>query len=332
VLAILALIGDLLYLRPTVAAVLVHIDLDGDQPHPSSLVALAAGRQVASSWGATLYAALILHDDDGGAGPDSVVNATKAATMESLEQTLSRGGADKLVIAMTDVTVAPLWAFVGNAWQGVIDHLRPRLVLFGADSPSASELAPRTGARIGARLLNRARTVGGDEIELRDRDGGQVRIGDSGAAVALVGRAEKMPAPSAQDADIDVVVLALPGGADANVELVGTEPAPLAHAMGTLVAIGDDVAKNPKVVADATKLATMLGASLIGGAAGATPVERTTPLAPELCIAIGNAALDLAGSVSVVKIGAPNDKAIDGALPAPADVSLASLVKHLEDV
>jgi hypothetical protein len=63
VLAILALVGDLLYLRPTVAAVLVHIDLDGDKPHPSSLVALAAGRQVASSWGATLYAALILHDD-----------------------------------------------------------------------------------------------------------------------------------------------------------------------------------------------------------------------------------------------------------------------------
>jgi electron transfer flavoprotein alpha subunit len=328
VLAILALVGDLHYLRPTVAAVLVHIDLDGDKPHPSSLVALAAGRQVASSWGATLYAALILQDEDGGSASDSVVRSGKAATMASLEQTLSRGGADKLVVAMTDVTVAPLWALVGTAWQGVIDHLRPRLVLFGADSPSASELAPRTGARIGARLLNRARTVGGDEIELRDRDGGQVRIGDSGAAVALVGRAEKMPVPSTYDNDIDVVVLALPGGADPNVELVGSEPAPLAHTAGTLVAIADDVATNPK--ADATRLATLLGAPLIGGA-GQT-VERSTPLAPELCIVIGNAPVDLAGCVSVVKIGASNDKTIDGALPAPADVSLASLVKHLEDV
>ena len=44
------------------AAVLVHIDLDGARPHASSLQALAAGRVVASSWGATLYAAVIVHD------------------------------------------------------------------------------------------------------------------------------------------------------------------------------------------------------------------------------------------------------------------------------
>ena len=43
-----------------VACVLVHIDLDGDRPHPSSVAALAAGRAVASSWGATLYAALVV--------------------------------------------------------------------------------------------------------------------------------------------------------------------------------------------------------------------------------------------------------------------------------
>jgi hypothetical protein len=338
VLAILALVGDLLYLRPTVAAVLVHIDLDGNTPHPSSLVALAAGRQVASSWGATLYAALILHDDTSGEGPDSVVTAEKAATMDSLEQTLSRGGADKLVVAMTDVTVAPLWALVGTAWQGVIDHLRPRLVLFGADAPSAYELAPRTGARIGARLLNRARTFGGDEIELRDRDGGQVRIGDSGAAVALVGRAEKMPVPSAYDNDIDVVVLALPGGADAHVELLGTERASIENSAGSLVALGDDAASNPKAVAEATRLATLLGARLVASSTAAktvpssTVIDRATPLAPELCIVVGNAAIDLAGVTSVIKIGAPNDKTIDGALPAPADVSLASLVKHLEEL
>jgi hypothetical protein len=340
VLAILALVGDLLYLRPTVAAVLVHIDLDGDTPHPSSLVALAAGRQVASSWGATLYAALILHDKTAGAGPDStaqVVNASKGVGIESIERTLSQAGADKVVVAMTDVTIAPLWALVGGAWQGVLDHLRPRLVLFGADSPSAHELAPRTGARIGARLLNRARTQGGDEIELRDRDGGQVRIGDSGAAVALVGRAEKMPATSMLDDDIDLVVLALPGGADPNVEIIGSQPATLAHSTGTLVALADDVVGNAKLVADAKRLAELLGAQLVGGPAAAkvvaqgAVVDRATALAPELCIAIGNAPVDLAGSTSVIKIGASTDKSVDGALPAPPAVSLASLVKHLED-
>jgi hypothetical protein len=338
VLAILALVGDLHYLRPTVAAVLVHIDLDGGTPHPSSLVALAAGRQVASSWGATLYAALILQDESSGSEPDSVVTAAKAATMDSLEQTLSRGGADKLVVATTDVTVAPLWALVGTAWQGVIDHLRPRLVLFGADSPSAAELAPRTGARIGARLLNRARTFGGDEIELRDRDGGQVRIGDSGAAVALIGRAEKMPVPSAYDNDIDVVMLAVPGGADPNVELVSTEPATLAHTSGSLVVIADDLASNAKVVTDATRLATMLGAQLVASDAAAKKIrsskalEGGMPLAPELCIVVGEARVDVAGATSVIKIGASTDRTVDGMLPAPADVSLASLVKHLEDL
>jgi len=46
-----------------VAAVLVHIDLDdAERPDASSLIALAAGRHVASSWGATLYAAVIVHD------------------------------------------------------------------------------------------------------------------------------------------------------------------------------------------------------------------------------------------------------------------------------
>lgn len=123
------------------AAVLVHIDLEGKRPHRASLVALAAGRQLASSWGATLYAAVIAKDA-------SDVDAAA----------LGKAGADKIMVATTEAAIAPLWAAVGGAWQTVLDQLRPRLVLFGADAPSAPELAPRTGARIGARLLMRAST------------------------------------------------------------------------------------------------------------------------------------------------------------------------------
>lgn len=321
------------------ACVLVHIDLDGPRASASSLIALAAGRQLASSWGATLYAALIAHDPGARGAADStgqVINAANVPGIDALEAQLAKGGADKIVVALTDAVVAPLWATVGTAWQGVIDHLRPRLVLFGADAPSAAELAPRTSARIGARLLLRARTTGGDEVELRDRDGGYVRASDGGAAVALIGRASEVPQG---DDDVDVVVLALPGGVDERVEIAGSSPAEAAHSLGAIVAIGDDAARDPKVVANASKLAQRLGGVLVGSAeaarAGAVApgavVERTTPIAPELCVMIGGAEVDVAGASSLIKIGAQPGKLVDGALPGTVDLGLAALVERLED-
>ena len=319
------------------AAVLVHIDLDGGTPDPSSLVALAAGRHVASSWGATLYAAVIVHDPDHKppAAGDVARIVGEVAGLEAVERTLARGGADKIVVTMTPTEVAPLWSSVGSAWQGVLDHLRPRLVLFGADAPSASELGPRTAARIGARLLLRARATGIDDVELRDRDGGYARASDGGAAVAMIGRAAPtLPA----DEDIDLVVLAAPGGGDPRVELVATTIAEVAHAGGAVVALGDDVATDPKLVANAQRLAELMGAHLVGGVGAARAgviatgavVERTTPLAPELVVTIGGAQLDIAGATSVIKIGATGNKTVDGALPGLADVGLAALLERLE--
>lgn len=318
------------------AAVLVHIDLDGERPHASSMVALAAGRHIASSWGATLYAALIAHNTSEKKSADStaqVVSAARVPGIEEIENTLARGGADKVVVAMTDAPVVSLWAAVGGAWQGVVDHLRPRLVLFGAESPSAPELAPRTGARIGARLLLRARTLGGDDVELRDRDGGYARMTDSGATVALIGRADAAPAG---DEDIDLVVLAMPGGTDARVEIAATMPAELGHTRSVVVALGDDVASDDKVIRDAKRLATLLGAQLVGGptVARALPqagvVDRTTPMSPDLCVLIGNAQLDLAGATSVIRIGAQPTKHVDGALPGAVAKGLADLIARLE--
>jgi len=319
-----------------VAAVLVHIDLDGERPHASSMVALAAGRHLASSWGATLYAALIAQNTSERKSADStaqVVSTRKVPGIEAIQDALAIGGADKIVVAMTDGPIAPLWAAVGGAWQGVIDHLRPRLVLFGADSPSAAELAPRTGARIGARLLMRARALSGGELELRDRDGGYVRIADSGAAVVLVGSADPT---SPGDADVDLVVLAMPGGGDARVEIAGATAAEISHTANAVVAIGDDVAGDTKIVTDAKRLAALLGAQLVGGTGAArvvaqgAVVDRSTPMAPTLCVLIGNAQLDLAGATSVIRIGAQPNKAVDGALPGAVDKGLADLIKRLE--
>lgn len=323
-------------------AVLVHIDLDGDRPDPSSMTALAAGRAVASSWGATLYAALVAHDPTESAAPDStarVVAASRVPGIGAIQSALALAGADKVVVAVTDAPVAPLWAAVGASWQGVLEHLRPRLVLFGADAPSAAELGPRTAARIGARLLMRARATAGDHVELRDRDGGHVRASDGGAAVVLVGAARA--GAGRGDDDIDLVVVAAPGGADPRIEVAGTAPATfvdIAGAGGAIVAIGDDVAGDAEVVRGAERLARLLGAHVVCSAAaakaGAVPpgaaVERGAALAPELCVAIGAPAIDLAGSAALVRIGTAGGKGVDGALPGPAAGSLEQLARALE--
>ena len=177
--------------------------------------------------------------------------------IEAIETALARGGADKVVVAMTDAPVAPLWAAVGSAWQGVVDHLRPRLVLFGAERPSAAELGPRTGARIGARLLCARARSAATRSSCAIATAATRGSSDSGAAVAL--SAAPMPAP-AGDEDIDLVVLALPGGADARVELAGTTPAEVSHTRSAVVALGDDVADDAQIVADAKRLAALLGA------------------------------------------------------------------------
>jgi len=321
-----------------VGAVLVHIDLDGDRPHPSSIAALAAGRAVASSWGATLYAALVVYDPSERGSPidktNKIGSSTKVPGIERVQSMLARAGADKVVVAVTDTPVAPLWSAVGGAWQAVLDHLRPRLVLFGADGPSASELGPRTGARIGARLLMRARILGGDEVELRDRDGGYVRASDTGAAVAMIGGVHPV---NPGDEDIDLVVLIVPKSADPRIELVGTAAAEVSHTRGAIVALGDDVAGDAQVARDAARLAALLGAPLVGGSAAARAgsvaaggvIERGAALAPEVCVVVGTVNLDLSGASSLVRIGGTGGKGVDGALAGPVEQSVADLCRVL---
>jgi hypothetical protein len=203
-------------------------------------------------------------------------------------------------------------------------------VLFGADSPSACELGPRTGARLGARLLVRARAIGIDDVELRDRDGGYARGADGGAAVALIGGA---PPAAACDEDIDVVVLAAKAGADARIEIVESAPVERGN---VLIALGADAAADPAIARDAARLAKLLGADVVG------PDTRDKPLAPELCVLVGAAQPELAGATSIVRIGGPSAEttavlaigpgapALDGALAGRVDTGLAELIARVE--
>ena len=320
-----------------VGAVLVHIDIVGDRPHPASLAALAVGRALASAWGATLYAAAIVHDPALRADTTTQGRtARRIAGLDPLQAAIARGGADKVVIALTDARVAPLWAAVGGTWQSVLARLHPRLVLFGADSPSASELGPRTGARIGARLLTRARLTGSDALELRDRDGSCVRAEDGGAAVALVGG--PVPQVACEDS-VDLLVLSLPGGADARVELVHAGPVEVAHAPGVVVALADDLAAVPGVPEAAARLAALLGAPVVGCAAAARAgaltaggvVDPTAALAPELAIVIGAPAVEFAGATSIVHIGRAAARGRAAALEGPPTEQLDALARLLEE-
>ncbi|MGE0548737.1 MAG: hypothetical protein AB7O24_14630 [Kofleriaceae bacterium] len=319
-------------------AVLVHIDLDGGVPNPGSLVALAAGRVAASSWGGTLYAAIVAQAPSSTQPADATAQLTTAKRLPGIDDVqlaIARGGADKLVVAITDTPVAPLWSAIGGAWQGVVDHLRPRLVLFGADSPSATELGPRTAARIGAKLLIRARAFGVEDVELRDRDGGYVRSDDSGAAVALIGGAH-VARPA--DDDIDLVVLTMPGGNDARIEISSIADDDTPTATSAIVVIGDQVANDREALAQAHRLVKLLGAQLVGSpAAGRAKaiaanrvVERDTALAPELCVVIGDAPLDVAGATRVIKIGGTLGKLDAGLSGAVAD-NVSKLCRALEE-
>ena len=113
--AILDRDAEITVLSQTVAAVLVHIDLDADRVHGSSLAAVAAGRQLASSWGATLYAAAIVHAPEAARGRSS----PSTSAYEPVQRELARAGIDKIALVMTDAAVAPLWGAVGTAWQTV---------------------------------------------------------------------------------------------------------------------------------------------------------------------------------------------------------------------
>ena len=108
-----------------------------------------------------------------------------------------------------------------------------------------------------------------------------------------------------------------------------------------MIVLGDDVATDPKLISDAKTLAALIDAYLLGGPAAARAgaidkrfvVERSTPLAPELLVTIGNAQVDVAGATSVIKIGAtPTNRVtfVDGALPGQANAGLAELVAKLE--
>jgi electron transfer flavoprotein alpha subunit len=117
-----------------VASILVFIETRADEPTAASLGLLGAGRRLAASLGATLYAAIADTSD------------TTAAVRVSWARALGNAGADKVVLVPAAHAAPPLWDWVGAGLTDTCRALRPQLVLFGAGL---------VGSELGARLANR---------------------------------------------------------------------------------------------------------------------------------------------------------------------------------
>lgn len=126
---------------------------------PGSLQALAEGRRLASALGARLHAFVPMPRAAGDDTPDGL-GATldeaspvmqAPATLHALVETLSRHGADHVVLAPVPFG-PPLWTTHGAALVAVCQRLQPLLVLVAA-SPAGRDLAPRLAAHTQAAFL-----------------------------------------------------------------------------------------------------------------------------------------------------------------------------------
>ncbi len=125
---------------------------------PGALQALAEGRRLASALGARLHAFVPLPraPGDDTLPDDFADDATLSAldgpvALEALIQTLSRHGADHVVVAPVPPG-PPLWTTHGAALVAACQRLQPLLVLVAA-SPAGRDLAPRLAAHTQAAFL-----------------------------------------------------------------------------------------------------------------------------------------------------------------------------------
>jgi electron transfer flavoprotein alpha subunit len=251
------------------ACVLVHIEADNDLPTPASLAALGEGRRVASSSGATLYAAVV------------VTGEVPATRRDELLGALGRHGADKVVFVSSTSTVQPvLWATVGAALATACEHLRPALTLLPASSGS-HDLGARLATRLGAAYVEGPALEQGPRGEIvlsRPVYGGAWRrrtsLDDLDRAVVVTLPPGRRPASGLDDAEVLFLETRSPG--DTTVKLLGEDAddgATLAHAPIVVVAGAGVTAKSWPLV---TELARALGAEL-----GATRALCRRGVAPQ---------------------------------------------------
>ncbi|HEY3357492.1 MAG TPA: FAD-binding protein [Polyangia bacterium] len=251
------------------ANILVYIELDGDRPLPASLAALALGRRIASTLGATNYALLPCAARPSYGDDDAIA-------------VLSRHGADKVLLA-THAKLAgpPLSVTHGPVVVAACTALPPTLVLF-ASTAGARDIAPRLAAQLAAAYLAEPHVSlepDGSLVLTRATHGGRtlrrLRAQDLERPLVLTLDPGQPPRPTG-DEEAEVVVLPPTGAGDGFEELERhAETAPsLASAR---VVVGAGAGLGPEAYGVAHDLAAALGgeAGLTREAAqGAGPSTR----------------------------------------------------------
>jgi len=181
-----------------VASLLVVIELVGDRPRPASLEVLGQARRVATSLGATLYA-VVPCTAPPGYGEDDVIAV------------LSRGGADKVLLAMAETHAGPMrWGTHGGAVLTACGLTRAMLVLL-ADGPGARDLGGRVASRLGAAALSDAfLEIEADEVVLwqggkADGDAARLEGGLDFRVLALVPAGRYPLAAGDEEAEVEML-------------------------------------------------------------------------------------------------------------------------------
>lgn len=109
---------------------------------------------------------------------------------------------------------------------------------------------------------------------------------------------------------------------------IGGRGADPTHVLGAVVALGDDAAGDPAVVAATSRLAALVGAPVLRASGGRADKHANT--SAELFVAVGTTPVEPSGASTVIKIGGAAGRHIDGALAEPVAPTLAELVRVLE--
>jgi hypothetical protein len=201
-----------------VANLLVVIEFAGDRVHPASLEVLGQARRIGSALGATVFAIM-------------PCAATPGYGEDDLIAVLSRGGADKVLLATSELFAGPArWGTHGPLVLSVCAQLPPTLLLF-ADTAAGRELGARAAAHLGAAFLTDAwlEIEGG---ELRLREGARSLEGELDfAVVAQVPSGRYLPATGDEEAEVAVVAPPSPAEGDFEELEIGPER-PLAVVLG----------------------------------------------------------------------------------------------------
>jgi len=239
-----------------VACVLVHIEVEGDQPTDHARAVLGEGRRVASSLGASLHAVAVIATTDRATSP----------TDHRLVTALGEAGADRVLLIAAERPQPTLWATIGQALVVACEQVRPSLVLLAATA-GGRDVGPRLAARLGGAFFAEPAVEAGPRGEVvlsRTVYGGDLwrRISLDDLDVVAVATLDDRRAPARGADEAEVVQLEDVIKGDARVEIAGAaddDGAALERARIIVVAGGGTTADAMPLLAE---LAKVLGAEL----------------------------------------------------------------------